>query len=270
MSSHSIVRQGPGGTSDNAVKQIGTDITMPAGGPHNIYAIGTCSVLHTPTPNQSLQGILKITSLSGDITPDPAPGKFPCIGLGNASSANLGAALVPLNIFPVNFQAAGKSLLKLEYINSGTNSFPPEILAAIFFGDKPPEQSPLNFIDQVDKAFTTAAEVSLGSITISEKAKRLTGILAIGLHAGPITASQEVMGSVRLDSNDVQLQPAQYPFSLCSSAGLGTPAGQPSTPHLPFIPLDIPLPGGSIINIYATTSIAVTGSARVQVFLAYE
>lgn len=270
MSTFAITRQGPGGTTDNAVTQIGTDITMPAGGPHIIHGVACCVVHHTPTLAQSLQGYLRMLAASGDLDPDPAPAKFPCVGLANSSSANMGVAVVPTNIYRTNYSASGKAIIQLSYVNSGANTVAPEILASLIFGDKIPAPGFQNFIDQVDTTFASAAEQLVGTITLSEKAKRITGVLAVGFHAGAMTASEEVMGWIRLDSQDMKLQPAEFPFSLNCSAGLATVAGQASSPHLPFIDVDIPVTGGAIINVYATTSISVTASARVQAFLAYE
>jgi hypothetical protein len=207
---------------------------------------------------------------SGDLDPDPAPAKFPCYGLANSSGAAMGVAVVPTNIYRTNYTAAGKAIIQLSFVNSGANTVAPEILASLIFGDKIPDKGFQNFIDQVDSSFASAAEQLVGTITLSEKAKRITGILATGFHAGAMTASQEVMGWIRLDSQDMKLQPSEFPFMLNCSAGLGAVAGQSSTPPAPFIDVDIPVTGGAIINIYATTSIAVTASARVQAFIAYE
>lgn len=270
MSSHGIARQGVGGTAAASVLQVGANIELPAGGPWQVYGLWAQAVLHTPTVAESLVGSIRLNALSGDLSPDPAPGNYPVIGLGNGSSAAMGAVQVPLNIWPVNWQAMGKAVVTISFVNHNGNTVAPEIACGILFGDAKPEVRPLTFCDVVTDAWASAAENQIGTITISEKAQRLVGIFGHIEHAAALTASEEAQGIIRLDSPDVRIQPAQYPFNNAVSAGLGTVAGQGSMPQGQFIPLDIPIIGGSNVQIFGTTSISVTNNARAAVYLAYE
>lgn len=270
MATHGIARQGVGGTAAASVTQIGANIELPAGGPWQIWGLWAQAVLHTPTAAESLVGSIRIDALSGDLSPDPAPGNYPAIGLGNASGANLGAVQVPLNIWPVNWQGMGKAVISLSFVNHNGNTVAPEIACGLLFGDARPETRPLTFSDVITAAWASTAETQLGTITISEKASRIVGMLSHIEHAAALAASIEAQGIIRLDSPDVKIQPAQYPFNNNVSAGLGTPAGQASMPQMQFIPLDIPIEGGSRVNIFATSSVSVTNNARAAVYLAYE
>ena len=116
MSTHAFARQGPGGTTALASTQIGADIVMPAGGPWLIHDIWAQVVKATTIPDQGTAGILHIQSLSGDMRPDPAPGKYPIIGSCVSESANVAISAVPLNLWPVHWEAAGKASLRLNYI----------------------------------------------------------------------------------------------------------------------------------------------------------
>lgn len=270
MATHGTARQGAGGTVAASVTQVGDDIVMPAGGPWEIWGIWAQAVLHTPTAAESLVGSIRLNALSGDLSPDPAPGNYPCIGLGNASGANIGVVQVPLNIWPVSWQAMGKAVITMSFVNHNGNTVAPEIACGVLFGDARPASRPLIFSDVVTNAWAAVAETQIGTITISEKASRVVGLLSHIEHAAAAAASIEAQGIIRLDSPDVKIQPAQYPFNNNVSAGLGAPAGQGSMPQMQYIPLDIPIEGGSSVNIFATSSVAVTNNARAAVYLAYE
>jgi hypothetical protein len=270
MATHAIARQGPGGTAALAKTQIGADITLPAGGPWTIFAIWGQVVKATTVPAEGTGGQLIVDALSGDLDPDPAPGKYPLIGNCGSSSANSGCAAVPLNIWPVNWTAAGKALLKLSYLNQLLITTASEVAAGILFGTEVPEKRPLKFCDGVYSAFASATEQSIGTITLAEKATRIVGILADLNHGEALTTGEETMATIRLGSPDVKMPPAQYPCMRAFDAGDGTVEGESAVPRMDFIPVDIPVLGGARIEVYATSSISVTGNCEVQVFIAYE
>jgi len=269
MSTHGNVVQGNGGTLDDAVTQIGADITLPAGGPWKLHGITTVGVQHTPTAAQSLQGYAKLEALSGDVKPNLAPAKFPVFGPGNMVSANSGSANVPTNLFNINFEASGKAVIRCSFVNSQANTVAPKIQIGLLYGDTIPEEVRFNFIDEVHSEFSSTAETTLGIITLSEAATKIVGIAPICQHAGALTASEEVMAFARLASDDVQIQPAVFGCIGAANAGLGTVEGQFTQVALKLIPVDIPVIGGARITCYATTTIAVSNNARVGVFIAY-
>lgn len=270
MSTFANARMGAGGTLAAAITQIGTDITLPAGGPWKIWGIYGHAVLVTVTAAQNLMGSIQMIALSGDLDPDPSPGFWPCASHGAGTGATPGVAAVPLNIWPVDFTAAGKSVIRLNYINTQANTVAPNIVAGILYGDKIPEYMPVQFSSPVTAAFASAAESAVGTITLAEKAKKIVGVYSFFAHAAAPTASEECHGFIRLDSPDVKLQPAEFPNNIGFSAGLGAMIGNSATPQSQYIPLDIDVPGGAVVNVFATTSRSVTANARVTVWLAYQ
>ena len=90
------------------------------------------------------------------------------------------------------------------------------------------------------------------------------------INDGVLTTAEELIGFFRLASDDIDLVPAQYPFPMGYSAGLG--ALIMSGPFIPsdLIPVDIPVIGGARINCFVDLNTAVTTAAEVQVYIAYE
>jgi hypothetical protein len=85
-----------------------------------------------------------------------------------------------------------------------------------------------------------------------------------------LTTAEELIGFFRLASDDVNLVPAQYPFPMAFSAGLGALIQGASFTPSGFIPVDIPIVGGARINCFVDLNTAVTTAAEVQVYIAYE
>lgn len=270
MATHAFARQGPGSTTAATKLQIGTDIVMPADGPWTIFSLWGQVVKGAGAHSEGAGGQLIIDSVSGDLTPDPAPGKYPLIGTPAALGGNFPAVAVPLNIWSVRLEAAGKASLRLFYVNQLASTVACEVACGIIFGKEVPEARPLVFCDSVYSAFASTAEQSIGTITLAEKATRIVGILADLNHGDAITTAEETMATIRLASDDIKMPPAQYPCCRAFDAADGTPVGACSIPKADFIPVDIPVEGGARINVYATTSISVTGNAEVLVYIAYE
>jgi hypothetical protein len=270
MATHAWLRTGTGGTAAESITQIGTDIVMPAGGPWVIHGLWGLVANNTAVHSESVSGALLIDALSGDLTPDPAPGLYPLIGNPSASGANLPLVSSPLNIWDVKWEASGKAVISLSYVNDQGNATAPIVAAGIIFGDSIPEKRPLVFCGRVAANLTANTEATIGTITIAEKATRIVGIMATAVKDGAITADEGMIATVRLDSADIKMPPAQYPTAHAYSAADGTPAGASAIGQAQFIPLDIPVIGGSRINCFGTLVNAVTAGLDVQVFIAYE
>ncbi len=270
MGTHALARTGTGGTTALAQTQIGADITLPAGGPWTIFALWGQVARVSTIPDQGTGGALIIRSLSGDITPDPAPGTYPMIGSPVTESANSAISAVPLNFWMTNITAAGKAVIRLDYLNQLAITTGSIVAVGILFGNEIPQPKPLVFCDGVRTSFASAAEQVVGTITLAEKATKIVGILC-DLNKGDVaTAGEAIMATVRLDSDDVMLPPAVYPCNRAFNASDGTAVGQSAVAQSQFIPLDIPVAGGARINVFATTTVSVTGNADVQVYIAYE
>jgi hypothetical protein len=267
---HGLLTSGVTSTGAATKLQIGSDLTLPAGGPWTIHHVWCQIAQPTRVNDQGSGGYFVVDAKSGDLDPDPAPGKYPMIGISVSDGANGQQTAMPLNLWPVNWQAAGKAVISLYAVNLLAQTTAAKAVAGILFGDGIPEKLPLKFCDSVSSSFASTAEQSLGSITLSEKATRIVGVLANLMKGDALTAAETVIGHIRLASNDVNLAPAQFPCAFAFNSGDGTPAGGCSQPQAQFIPVDIPVIGGSIVSVYGTTIESVTGNADLEVFLAYE
>jgi len=270
MPTHGLLTSGVTSTGAATKLQIGSDITLPAGGPWTIHHVWCQIARPTAIPDQGSGGYFVVDAKSGDVSPDPAPGKYPMIGSSISHSANAGNSAMPLNLWPVDWQAAGKAVISFFAVNLLAMTTAAKAVAGICFGDSVPAQLPLKFCDCVSSSFASATEQSIGTITLSEKATRIVGVLSNLMKGDAVTIAETVIGHIRLASNDIQLAPAMFPCAFAFNSADGTPVGNPSQPQAQFIPLDIPVVGGSIINVYGTTIESVTGNADLEVFLAYE
>lgn len=270
MATHALATTGTGSTTAATKKKIGSTLTLPAGGPWIVHNVWGQVVKSTTVPNEGTGGILHVDSLTGDLDPDPAPGKYPLIGANVSESANSAIAPVPLNLWAVNWTASGKAQIDLSYTNLLAITTASPVAGGIIFGDARPEMRPLVFCDVVSASWAGTAEQTVGTITLAEKATRLVGILADFNKGDAATAGEAMLATIRLDSADVKMPPAQYPCNRAFNASDGTAVGQSATPQSHFIPVDIPVTGGARIDCYATTTISVTGNADIHIYLAYE
>ncbi|MFY9259919.1 MAG: hypothetical protein WAO71_05345 [Gallionella sp.] len=270
MSTHAIAVTGAGSTVVGATTLIGAGITLPAGGPWLIHHIWGQVAKVTTAANEGSGGDLLVRSVSGDIDPDIAPGVYPLVGSPIAQGATPSTSENPLNLWPVDWQGAGKAVLSLSYRNRLAITTASMIAAGVIFGTERPEVKPLKFCDGVFASFASALEQQIGTITLSEKATRIVGICADLNKGDALTSGEEVMATIRLDSADVKLPPSQYPCNRAFNAALGAAIGQAGGTPTNFIPVNIDVIGGSRINIFATTTRSVTGNADLSVYLAYE
>jgi len=270
MPTYAIARTGTGGTGVLSTTNIGSVITLPAGGPWIIHSLWGQVARTTTVPNEGAGGVLVINSVSGDITPDPAPGQWPLIGPCVSESANAAIAAVPLNIWETLLEGAGKAQVQLKYINQLAITTGSDVAAGIIFGTEVPAPVRAPFCAYVQDSFASATEQQLGSITLAEKATKIVGILADLNKGDAATAGEGIMATIRLASNDIKLPPSEYPCNRAFNASDGTAVGQSATPRSAFIPVDIPVVGGAIIDVFATTVRSITGNADISVYLAYE
>lgn len=257
-----------GGTAagDTTIGQI----TLPAGGPWKIHNIFGLLASSTTTAGEASGGTMRIESVSGDIIPQPSPSRFPLIESGSFLGATSDVSTCPLHIYEVDWEAAGKAVMNMIYRQETTVTVAPQLVLGIAFGKDRPVKSPIIHCDVVRAAVTAAADTSLGTITLAESAKRITGILAMAIQDGVLTTAEELIGFCRLASDDIDFTPMQVPFANAFGAGLGATiaAGHPA--YRQFIPVDIPVLGGARINCFVDLNTAVTNAAEIQLFIAYE
>jgi len=270
MATHAITVLGATPTVLDTPTIIGAAQLMPAGGPWIIHNIWSQTCLDAPGAGDGFTADLLFNSVAGDITPDPAPGRYPIIGTSGTTGAVQPPTEVPLAIFDTNWTASGKAQFSLSMnLNLGISAAG-QVAAGIIFGDTVPQPRPLTFVDSVHAQFLGGAEGPIGLITLSEKATRIVGLLGVLTKTAVVGAGDAIVGFFRLDSIDHKFPPAQYPFNNAFNgmAGAGVDMTTPLKPH--FIPVDIPIKGGSNINCFVTTQGAVANGLDARVYIAYE
>jgi hypothetical protein len=257
------------GQTAAGVVEIG-QVVLPAGGPWKIHTVYGLLARQTATAGELNAGQIEVVSLAGDIDPNPAPAKFPL----QESSSFLGAVadvpVCPLHTYNVDWTAAGKSLISLRYNQLTTVTVAPKLVLGLMFGKEAPAVKPAVFMDSVRLAVTAVTETSIGTITLSERATAITGVYAVAMQDGVLTTAEELIGYVRLASDDIDLTPMQIPLAMAMGAGLGATIHQHGFEAPTFLPCYIPLEKGSRVNCYANLSTAVTNGAEVAVFIQYE
>lgn len=265
---HSLIIAAAGQTAAGE-QTLGT-LTLPADGPWIIHDIFGQIVSATATAAEATGGYMRFDAASGDVTPNPAPSKWPVICNGSSLGATIDQSGCALQRFPVLWTAPGRATINCVFNNTVAATVAPQIVMGILFGKSVPEPKRFLFCDTVRTTTNSAADTSVGTITLSEKATRITGIGGVLINDGVLTAAEELIGFFRLASDDIDLVPAQYPFPMAFSAGLG--ALIMNAPFIPsgLIPVDIPVIGGARINCFVDLNTAVTTAAEVQVYIAYE
>jgi len=265
---HSQLVAGAGGTAagDTTVGQI----VLPAGGPWIIHHVFGLLARATATAGEMNGGTFRLDSASGDIRPNTAPSRFPLYESGSFLGATVAAPITPLCLYPVNYEASGKAAINLIYRQETAVTAAPQLVLGCLFGKARPVDTPIVFSDVMRAQVTAATATAVGTITISENATRITGICAMAVQDLVLTAGEELIGFVRLASDDVDLTPMQIPFNHAQGAGLGATIGNDCMAPIKFIPLDIPVPGGARINGFVDLNTAVTNAAEIAIYLTYE
>ncbi len=278
----SISARLPGGEADNhgsAVAGAGSTgagettigtITLPANGPWMIWGVWIMIAAATETAGESFGGNLRLNALDGDLEPNPAPVRIPTGLAGSFLGAVMDVRACPLKVWPVAFQAPGKARIEMIYDNESAVTVGTQVVCGLLYGKTFPSLRPITFIDKVRAAITSAVDTSVGTITLSEKAQLITGIGAQIAQDGVLTTAEELLGFLRLSSDDVNLSPSHWPLSAAYSAGLGATIAQGNIVVPELIPVNIPVPGGARINCFLDLNTAVTNAAEVEVFISYE
>jgi len=264
---HGQVLSLAGGTTA-AETSLGT-ITLPAGGPWNIFGAWVHCVSATMTPAEIVGGHVRIASPSGDITPNPAPIKIPTgygpSQLGGTSNTQQSY----LFVHDLDLVASGKSTLELFGQNDVAVTVAPQWCAGILYGLEIVESKAPHWYDAVRAGVTAATLSTIGTITLSEGATEIVSICAIISQGGVLTAGEELIGYVQLSSDDLLIQPLQIPVSTAVSAGLGATIGNgPQIKPRPIY-VSIPVKGGARIDASLKLSTAVTNACSCKVIIGY-
>lgn len=248
---------------------VGT-ITLPAGGPWIVHHVFGQVVQQTASAAELVGGHYHFEVASGDFTPNPAPSRFPAREHSSALGATIDRGASQLNLFPVDWEAAGKAVVNLWGFNNVANTGIPLWNIGMIFGKSRPEVRPAKFVDQVRTTIAAAADTAIGTITLAEKATKITGICGILNQTGVLVTAEELTGFFRLQSDDIKLAPMQLPFNCVYGAGLGATISGGGDRTITFIPVDIPVVGGARIAANVDLITAVTNAADVAIYLAYE
>lgn len=172
--------------------------------------------------------------------------------------------------YPINLVGAGKANITLNSNLAIACTFAPRWLGQLTYGAAIPTGTRHKFCTHVRTTLTAAARTAVGTISLSEKATRITGIMGVLSQGGILVAGEELCGFFDLSSEDTDIVPSQWLFNEVYSAGLGaTMENNGPTPPNPHI-VDIPVKAGSDIDVFATLAVAVTNGANVDVFIMYE
>lgn len=251
-------------------RDIGADLILPAGGPWIIFGLWAQAIESVFASGLGFSGYVHFESVSGDIVPDPAPGNYPIFNPGTITTNSNQNWCIPTIIHPVLWEAAGKSKIKFQMINTSVNTWPLFAYAGIIFGDTIPQRRPRIFSDIIHSAIVDNVEVLIGTFTLSEKASRITAILADVKPVSPANDNQSVGGFFRLDSDDAEMNPTHLPFARYWPASKGGTGGGATVPKLDYIDLDIPIPGGARVNVFAKLEGAFLNPIDINVYIAYE
>lgn len=258
------------GTASAAGDNSLGSITLPAGGPWQIFGFWSQVVNATPTAAEAITGNMFFRASQGDLEPNPAPVRFPICETGAALGGTIDRQRVPLTVHDIAYQAPGKATIEFFLSLDTALTVAAQICMGIIFGKNLPEALPKVFCDRVTVGVTAATETAIGTITLAEKASRITHICGMLTPDLVQVTLEELIGFFRLDSADVKMTPAQFPFSAAYGAGLGALIDGASAAVPVWLPVNIPVIGGARIDANVDLNTAVTNAARAQVFIAYQ
>lgn len=269
MSTYAQAVAGAGSTGA-ASTTVGT-ITMPAndGGKWLIHGVFGSIARATATAAESTGGYIQLSPPADDLDPNPAPSHFPLFGGASFLGATAPVTANPTVIYPVEYQAAGRATIDMNFINTIASTAAAQLVLGILFGDERPVMQPMQFVDSVRTTVTSASDTSVGTITLSERATEIVGVAAVLQQDGTLTTAEELIGFCRLASDDVKIIPFQFPVNTAFGAGLGATIGGMQQGEVKFIPVNIPVPKGASIDCFLDLNTAVTVGADIEIFLAY-
>jgi len=102
-------------------------------------------------------------------------------------------------------------------------------------------------------ALTDTTEKSLGTITVSGKAKMLIGVWCLPNGGAGNTTLENVSGKFRLSSPDVSFEPAEFPLPELTITGTGVSRGEAKV-----WPLETPVPANAKVECLVTLDLAQT------------
>lgn len=122
------------------------------------------------------------------------------------------------------------------------------------------------FADCTDATATgDTVETSMGTITLSSKAKRIVGVWATAVGGATLTTGEAASGIFRLDSPDFNVAPFKAPLAVVDVLTQGSVGYEPR-----IIPVSIPCSGNGRVTGYITMDQAQTGALKGRIGVIYE
>jgi hypothetical protein len=265
---HSQLIAGAGQTAAGTI--VLGNITLAAGDQWLVHHVYGLVVPATATAGEAVGGFFSFNAVSGDLTPAPLPNQWPLWCAGSALGATIDQAFCPVHLYPTAWQATGKAVIEVSFTQDTANTAAPQLVVGLMYGANRPEMVPFVHCQRARAAVTSAADTSLGTITLPENAKRIIGISCSAIQDNVLTAGEELIGFMRFTSDDQELQPLQLPLVMAYGAGLGALITGP-TPNNPIVfNTDIPVLGGSRINCFVDLNTAVTNAAECVATIYFE
>lgn len=245
-------------------------ITLPAGGPwviHHVY--GQC-VNNTVADTTDFGQRFSFIPATGDLAPTSIPSDFPFPPFTRIWGTPNSRIISHLTLQPVFWTAPGKAILTINTNSDSGFRNNERAIIGILYSPTIPQPAHSPFSAFVSGATAGAAETSLGTITLSEGARKITSITALLEQGGGATPTTQAVAFIRLDSADFAITPAQFPVNAIF--GFPRTANQPSMTQHPLvsIPLDIPVPKGARIDCFVTLHEATASSEVISLYLQYE
>lgn len=267
---HALLTRGVINSTAGTKVQIGEDIILPADGPWIVHHIHGSLQKADGTGKTATPGFFQIDSVEGAMNPDPAPGQFPFVYQSAENSAGGAANPVPLVLIPVQWEVAGKGTLRLNAEMATSAGTTLTAIAGIMFGRERPIEQPIIFSAMVTGRATETGETFIGTIQLSERATEITHLYPDFALEGPPVNDFPNTVSIRLDSDDVDLTPAQFPCVRQYAPRVDAQSGSPAIPELKYYPVKIPVEKGARINVFATIYEGSPEDINVTLFIGYK
>lgn len=272
---HSQGVAGAGAVTAGTEVTVGT-ITMPRPGPWNIWGVWYTVATGTPTDAEQRQVFVRVNDINADITPTPTPYTIPLFSAGAIAGDSQLSELVDWRYKPVQWSAAGGTQIRFHANIATAETVAARIAIGVFYGVKPKMYDVIaqdvvaNHYEDVAGTADTTGETSAGTITLSEKARLITGI-AVDAVMGTSAEADELSGTARIQSDDVDLPPFIFPLSHVQSAplesGEATLDVVGTVPKM--VPVHIPVPAGAAIEFLTDLDQDPGAAAITRSYIAY-
>ena len=253
---HGLLTYGDAFAATNARVQIGDTLTLPAGGPWTIYKVHGLIINTEDAIVQPVMGELHAEPPEGDLEPDPSPARYPLFGPGDPNTSWGEKPLIVNSMYDAQWLAFGKAQVDMYYLNRSLSIMNQCALMGILFDKSAPIQQPTIHSATVGAQMTAVGEQDIGTVTLSQKAERITSLSVNLLLLNSVPREHALVGSIRLDTDDFDIAPAQFPCRQAYGGNNGTAAGQSPTILPPPIPVNIPVIGGARINVIGNVHVA--------------